>query len=156
MTKPIVVEEGKNVRLRCAAEGRPKPSIEWKKVDGSTITSGSWEGELFHVHINKKKIAENKGFVNNKLKFCCCFFLVLSVSGHTLNIHKISRQHMGAYMCIADNGIPPAANQTFVLEVQCKLKKTQKHLIFFQRLSIRFSENSKPGKSVSKNFKNIR
>jgi hypothetical protein len=43
-----------------------------------------------------------------------------SVSGHTLNITRISRGHMGIYNCVADNGVPPAANQTFNLEVHCK------------------------------------
>lgn len=27
---------------------------------------------------------------------------------------------MGEYRCIADNGIPPSANQTFSIEVHCK------------------------------------
>uniref|UniRef100_A0A8D8NCV2 Collagen alpha-2(IV) chain n=1 Tax=Culex pipiens TaxID=7175 RepID=A0A8D8NCV2_CULPI len=40
-----------------------------------------------------------------------------SMAGHTLNITKINRVHMGAYQCLADNGIPPPANQTFNLEV---------------------------------------
>lgn len=53
-----------------------------------------------------------------------------SMAGHTLNITRINRVHMGAYRCIADNGIPPVANQTFQLDVYCKfhyfkiLKKT--------------------------------
>lgn len=42
-----------------------------------------------------------------------------SMAGHTLNITKINRVHMGAYQCLADNGIPPPANQTFNIEVQC-------------------------------------
>ncbi|CAO1428660.1 unnamed protein product [Diamesa hyperborea] len=40
-----------------------------------------------------------------------------SMAGHTLNITRINRVHMGAYRCIADNGIPPVANQTFQLDV---------------------------------------
>jgi hypothetical protein len=47
-------------------------------------------------------------------------FAAVSVSGHTLNITRINRGHMGAYNCIADNGVPPSANQTFTLEVHCK------------------------------------
>ena len=35
---------------------------------------------------------------------------------------------MGLYKCIADNGIPPTANQTYQLEVYCKLiYKSCKH-----------------------------
>ncbi|KAK6642604.1 hypothetical protein RUM43_004106 [Polyplax serrata] len=96
--KPIVVREGENVRMRCAAEGRPKPSVEWRKFDGSTIPVGSWQA--------------------------------ISVPGHALNITRINRQHMGVYMCIADNGIPPPANQTFVLEVHfAPLIRIQNQLI---------------------------
>nr|XP_040223621.2 uncharacterized protein LOC120949998 isoform X1 [Anopheles coluzzii]XP_040223622.2 uncharacterized protein LOC120949998 isoform X1 [Anopheles coluzzii] len=40
-----------------------------------------------------------------------------SMAGHTLNITKINRVHMGAYHCLADNGISPPANQTFNIEV---------------------------------------
>ncbi|XP_066147543.1 uncharacterized protein [Euwallacea fornicatus] len=39
------------------------------------------------------------------------------VSGAVLNITRVNRDHMGKYLCIADNGIPPAANHTFNLEV---------------------------------------
>lgn len=43
-----------------------------------------------------------------------------SMMGHTLNITKINRVHMGTYKCFADNGIPPTANATFNIEVQCE------------------------------------
>ncbi|PSN47022.1 hypothetical protein C0J52_09818, partial [Blattella germanica] len=83
--KPIVVHEGENVRLRCAATGNPRPAVEWRKLDGSVIPLGSWQAT--------------------------------SIAGHTLNITRINRSHMGTYNCMADNGVPPPANQTFVLEV---------------------------------------
>ncbi|XP_063220620.1 uncharacterized protein LOC134530022 [Bacillus rossius redtenbacheri] len=41
----------------------------------------------------------------------------MSVSGHTLNITRITRAHMGTYLCLAVNGVPPPANMTFTLEV---------------------------------------
>lgn len=43
-----------------------------------------------------------------------------SMLGHTLNITKVNRVHMGVYVCIADNGIPFPVNQTFQLDVYCK------------------------------------
>ncbi|GLH12823.1 Lachesin [Gryllus bimaculatus] len=42
----------------------------------------------------------------------------VSVTGHSLNITRVNRKHMGVYLCIADNGIPPAANLTVAVEVQ--------------------------------------
>ncbi|KAJ4434954.1 hypothetical protein ANN_23526, partial [Periplaneta americana] len=94
--KPIVVHEGENVRLRCAATGNPRPAVEWRKVDGSVIPLGSWQATYCPVAV--------------------------SVPGHTLNITRINRGHMGTYNCMADNGVPPPANQTFVLEVHCEGK----------------------------------
>ncbi|CAH1169822.1 unnamed protein product [Phaedon cochleariae] len=41
----------------------------------------------------------------------------LQVTGPALNLTQINRDHMGTYMCIADNGVPPQANQTFLVEV---------------------------------------
>ncbi|KAK9736155.1 Immunoglobulin I-set domain [Popillia japonica] len=40
------------------------------------------------------------------------------VEGYTLYLPVVNRDQMGTYQCIADNGIPPQANQTFHLEVQ--------------------------------------
>ncbi|XP_059081824.1 uncharacterized protein LOC131879496 [Tigriopus californicus] len=37
--------------------------------------------------------------------------------GAILNITQVNREHMGKYVCTANNGIPPAAEKTFNLEV---------------------------------------
>ncbi|XP_076341176.1 lachesin-like isoform X2 [Tachypleus tridentatus] len=42
---------------------------------------------------------------------------VLSVGGNYLNISKVSRMHMGAYLCIATNGIPPAVSKRIFLGI---------------------------------------
>jgi len=39
-----------------------------------------------------------------------------------LHIVRVSRLHMGAYLCIASNGVPPSISKRVVLRVQCKLK----------------------------------
>lgn len=89
-TKPrtIVVREGEHLRLRCAAQGFPAPTVEWIRDDGKTIAIGAWEAT--------------------------------SMPGHTLNITKVNRVHMGVYVCIVDNGIPFPVNQTFQLDVYCE------------------------------------
>lgn len=43
-----------------------------------------------------------------------------SMIGETLNFTKVNREHMGLYICIADNGIPPSKNQTFQIDIHCK------------------------------------
>ena len=40
--------------------------------------------------------------------------------GAVLNITRISRKHMGVYLCEANNGIPPAASRDFEIEVHCE------------------------------------
>lgn len=43
-----------------------------------------------------------------------------SVIGHTFNISIVNREHMGEYICVADNGIPPRALKRIKLQVKCK------------------------------------
>ncbi|CAG4970704.1 unnamed protein product [Parnassius apollo] len=40
------------------------------------------------------------------------------VDGENLTISKVSRLHMGAYLCIASNGVPPSISKRVVLMVQ--------------------------------------
>ncbi|KAF8797130.1 Lachesin like protein [Argiope bruennichi] len=42
---------------------------------------------------------------------------VPTVEGQFLNITKVSRLHMAAYLCIASNGIPPAVSKRIMLNV---------------------------------------
>jgi hypothetical protein len=38
------VQEGNSIRLRCTASGKPRPIIQWTKIDGSMIPMGTWHG----------------------------------------------------------------------------------------------------------------
>uniref|UniRef100_A0A8D8MC15 Lachesin n=2 Tax=Cacopsylla melanoneura TaxID=428564 RepID=A0A8D8MC15_9HEMI len=40
------------------------------------------------------------------------------IDGETLYITKVSRLHMGAYLCIASNGVPPSISKRVMLKVQ--------------------------------------
>ena len=42
------------------------------------------------------------------------------VEGETVHLHKVTRSEMGAYMCIANNGVPPAVSKTVQLSVNCE------------------------------------
>lgn len=47
MKHPIVVNEGDNLRLRCAATGVPLPKVEWRRKNSDTfktINFGAWQG----------------------------------------------------------------------------------------------------------------
>jgi hypothetical protein len=51
-----------------------------------------------------------------------CWFSVNVVDGEVLHIVRVSRLHMGAYLCIASNGVPPSISKRVALRVQCKLQ----------------------------------
>ncbi|XP_066595963.1 opioid-binding protein/cell adhesion molecule homolog [Prorops nasuta] len=84
----MVVREGSNVTLQCAATGSPAPSITWRREDGQLIQLGNGNGEG-----------------------------VMSVKGPQLSIVKVNRLHMGTYLCIASNGVPPIVSKRISLIV---------------------------------------
>ncbi|KAH8281428.1 hypothetical protein KR054_000438 [Drosophila jambulina] len=82
----MVVREGSNVTLKCAATGSPEPTITWRRESGVPIELASGEE-------------------------------VPSVEGTDLIIPNVKRQHMGAYLCIASNGVPPSVSKRITLVV---------------------------------------
>ncbi|XP_068081848.1 lachesin [Anabrus simplex] len=82
----MVVREGTNVTLRCAATGSPTPNVTWRREDGESIPFG------------------------NGME-------VSSVEGPVFNITRVNRLHMGAYLCIASNGVPPSISKRIMLIV---------------------------------------
>lgn len=59
--------------------------------------------------------------IANNVKVSFLFVIVHSVEGPILNLTRISRFHMGAYLCIASNGIPPSVSKRIMLVVNCEL-----------------------------------
>ena len=47
-------------------------------------------------------------------------FAEKTVFGSNLEMKSVTREEMGAYMCIARNGVPPATSKIFKLTVNCK------------------------------------
>ncbi|XP_066154486.1 lachesin-like isoform X2 [Euwallacea fornicatus] len=84
------VPEGGTVKLTCRAKGHPVPYVQWRREDGKDII-----------------IREPAG---TKTK-------VTSYQGETLQLWKISRTEMGAYMCIASNGVPPTVSKRVMVNV---------------------------------------
>ena len=55
-SKVITVDEGDNVRMSCAAAGKPTPEIVWRREVNNPMTTGSWESKklvLLYFLINK-------------------------------------------------------------------------------------------------------
>ena len=51
------------------------------------------------------------------------FLLLVSVplyDGEQLNLTRITRNEMGAYLCIATNGVPPTVSKRITVDVECE------------------------------------
>lgn len=43
-----------------------------------------------------------------------------TAEGETLTLSKVTRSEMGAYLCIASNGVPPSVSKRMMLHVHCE------------------------------------
>lgn len=107
-----MVPEGGSAKLVCKSRGFPKPKITWKREDGRDIIArngphGKTKCKLAIFHKTSDEI---------NLKF----MIAISVEGEILSLTKITRSEMGAYLCIASNGVPPSVSKRMKLQVHCK------------------------------------
>ena len=66
-------------------------------------------------------------------------------TGSTLEIERVRREDMGAYLCIASNDVPPTVSKRIYLHVQCKTSDDH-HLSFMVCLPV--APTILPGLSV--------
>jgi len=52
--------------------------------------------------------------------FYFLFVLVVEYEGEVLDLTRISRLDMGAYLCIASNGVPPTVSKRIKVSVDCE------------------------------------
>ena len=97
-SKDVVAQEGENVTLVCRAKGHPTPRITWRREDGEDI-----------VVVGGRKTGQKK------------------YEGEVLSLTRVSRQGMGAYLCIASNDVPPTVSKRISLNVNCKYLSTYEH-----------------------------
>ncbi|XP_065213487.1 neurotrimin-like isoform X1 [Planococcus citri] len=84
----VIIGEGSNVTLQCAADGSPTPLITWRREDGS---------EIFLDQV------PNKAFI---------------VKNDMLTLLRVDWRHSGIYLCIASNGVPPTVSKRISVLVQ--------------------------------------
>ncbi|VDP31621.1 unnamed protein product [Soboliphyme baturini] len=87
-THDVIVQEGQNVTLNCAADGSPTPTISWRHKDGAVILTNSPEGYGESVVLKQN-----------------------------LTLYRVSRKHMGEYICLASNDVPPDESWSIRLHV---------------------------------------
>lgn len=111
----MIVREGANVTLRCRATGSPDPAIKWRRDDNSKISIGK--------NLNGRWTIQGDPGKESNGQSCSSFIpfiLPLSVlewEGETLELTRISRLDMGAYLCIATNGVPPSVSKRIKVSV---------------------------------------
>ncbi|XP_076760364.1 lachesin [Xylocopa sonorina] len=86
----VSVLEGENATLSCKASGRPTPRVHWRREKTSFILMRGLHDTLISV--------------NNK-------------TGEKLELTRVDRRQMGAYLCIAKNEVPPAVSKRVYLRV---------------------------------------
>ena len=133
----LVVREGENMTLTCDAKGHPKPQIVWRREDSEDIMVEGRKGKIIlrpRVHVVKRKVAKcffilstrvSSFFFSlfNSIKWLIrflFFFPASIVESRVLRIPKISRLHMGDYLCVASNGIAPSTSKKYRIRVQCE------------------------------------
>ncbi|XP_011300675.1 roundabout homolog 2 isoform X2 [Fopius arisanus] len=85
----VIVKEGENATLECKASGRPPPTVSWKK-----------EKNDFLLRKNRDQ-----------------FTKVQTWAGERLELIRVDRKQMGAYLCIAKNDVPPGVSKRVYLRV---------------------------------------
>ncbi|XP_023346610.1 lachesin [Eurytemora carolleeae] len=86
----VTREHDDTARFTCRAQGIPTPEIRWKREGG--------------LRIRTRKDGTQR--------------MVDEVEGYSLEIHRVRREDMGAYLCIASNDVPPAVSKRIYLHVQ--------------------------------------
>lgn len=69
-----------------------------------------WCGRFLPANIKNQKITSTTTTTT----------AVLVYDGDVLPLTKVSRNEMGAYLCIATNGVPPSVSKRIILDVECK------------------------------------
>ncbi|KMQ95686.1 polycomb protein sfmbt [Lasius niger] len=86
----VSVLEGENATLSCKASGRPPPRVFWRREKSDFILVRGSHDPLIQVD---------------------------NLSGERLELTRVDRRQMGAYLCIARNEVPPAVSKRVNLKV---------------------------------------
>ncbi|KAK2579479.1 hypothetical protein KPH14_010793 [Odynerus spinipes] len=86
----VSVTEGENATLSCKASGRPPPRVVWRREKSDFILMRGLHESWLQVD---------------------------SQSGEKLELTRVDRRQMGAYLCIARNEVPPTVSKRVYLQV---------------------------------------
>lgn len=93
-SQDVVRASGQNVTLTCSATGVPQPTITWRREENAPLWLPTGENDQERE--------------------------IYSLEGQNLTLWQLQRAHMGAYLCIASNGVPPTVSKRVMLVVNCE------------------------------------
>ncbi|XP_034828625.1 lachesin-like isoform X2 [Maniola hyperantus] len=91
ITEGSSAREGGSVRLTCSATGVPPPTVMWRREHNRPIV-------FRHDGGRERKVVETH-------------------KGEVLELSHVQRNDMGAYYCIASNGVPPTVSRRYHVQV---------------------------------------
>lgn len=106
-TRQVSVNEGDTVQLSCQATGLPAPTYMWLR--GKQAANSNVNGNV-NANANANQESTICLDVVSQIK-------VNSFPGGQLPLSQVDRSQAGAYECIADNGVLPAAVKRIELDV---------------------------------------
>ncbi|XP_022825699.1 lachesin-like isoform X3 [Spodoptera litura] len=129
---------GREAILACTVHNLSTYKVAWLRVDTQTILtihthviSRSRRVGVTHsdhrtwfLHIRELRETDRGWYmcqINTdpmKSQLGYLDIVVTSFEGPELNITRVTRQHAGAYLCIASNGVPPTVSKRIMLTVQ--------------------------------------
>ncbi|KAK4884271.1 hypothetical protein RN001_000542 [Aquatica leii] len=130
--EPIIVYEGENIRLRCAASGIPKPHVEWRRTDGQLIYTGTYHaisisGESLNLtQINRVHMGSYQCVADNG---------VPPQANHTFNLEI----HFPPLIKIRNQMVGAAIGNNAVLE--CEVEAFPESVRYWERADGRLLEN---------------
>ncbi|KAL6445016.1 hypothetical protein ACFW04_002146 [Cataglyphis niger] len=133
VTAPV----GREAILSCVVQDLAGYKVAWLRVDTQTILTIAnhvitknhriWVSHSDHrtwfLHIREVRESDRGWYmcqINTdpmKSQIGYLEVVVSSVDGSSFNITKVNRLHMGSYLCIASNGVPPSVSKRIMLTV---------------------------------------
>ncbi|CAK9805048.1 LAC, partial [Anthophora quadrimaculata] len=131
----VSVLEGENATLSCKASGRPSPRVLWRREKSAFILMRGLHDPLIpglkkalnHSEETKLSYMQKVDHLAHRQRYVyesfqrdihtTCDFIVDNQSGEKLELTRVDRRQMGAYLCIAKNEVPPAVSKRVYLRV---------------------------------------